>query len=1191
MHFAADPGGGHRWALHAGPIANSMFPMNGFCCSATSASKVWRDAPPVLAQLFGELFQEQPADALYWLHEATWRLYSQQWKAHEPMASEIPGGEDVLVQLPTAAQLPSHIREQQARRGVTPDTLLSPMSECEEHAGWLSQGGQPLPRPSQRMQEVVWPSQRSSQRGPAQYRLEQQAMESSHSPDQPELPVQPVQPMATERETEEEESEENEADEQRKESKPTQMEQARSEVRSNAQSEFSAAALPSQLLPTPVLHRLGSAPLASDGHGLSPPQRMLGAILRRSGGVGYSSSPALTFSRTLTESNFFRRSAERFRGSFLRIHTPTERDNLLMTAQPTTLSDERVTWGMLHPMGRPRFYWDCLFLLGVVYSIWSSTFDLAFGVSDSPVAARTLSVVTIAFFSADILVNLNTGFIRDDQVVMRRGSAIWNYFTGWFFIDVMTVVPDVVMLAATLAGDEMIILRILRMRKIWQLIRAVRLVRSFWILSGTGGMVGFQFVQCHVALLLITHVNAVVWAACHSEWQEPGGVPTTVAFSRYLESMAMVYRALTYGDDVYHHNSSQEAISMFVCFQRVTLFFLLLSWLVWRLLCKSAAESSESIAKEMALGYLKHHGVSTRLQLKVLRNLSEACVVRRQLEQFNRLALEAFPPNLRQTVCHELWSQRLLSLDICLEVAKWDASFIKELSLVVYEQVIPSKVVVFSVGEASDAAHLVLRGCLACTYHEFEQGVPDFTPGMWVGEKALANPRMRRYQTMVCKSLCQLMSVPTEAFHKLLAQFSLKDMFTSLLNERLWLGLCGRCGALGDHYSSTCPLLTAGMRRTFIAAHHTSLSRSSSGSAPRKPTGLRGSVQSISSVVKIYSGQRQEVQSSNSDSDRATKNSDLRQFLRRHKMEHLFGHMARHGIVGLNDLKLASVEALRSDPEVQLTQKEEKTLCESAVHAFRKEMGMATNKFLQTSEVNDHYVFISHYKAEAGTTASLMQEMLTRMLQAKPNSVTSAMEVPVFLDSEDLKDLGDLKRHVLKSHNIVLLLTQGILTRPWCLLEIVTAVEHGAHILPVRVEEPGACFEFPDDYFYQRLRAGLVFDHSCMKFLESEGIELAALEAALRQVFLKIAVPFSPHKTANIRMAELDDLLKECRLRTEQPDADKKARTKLTVPAPTTPTARSVDSCESSCRRASGTSSIAGEQTSAPAPRPLRRLL
>jgi len=576
---------------------------------------------------------------------------------------------------------------------------------------------------------------------------------------------------------------------------------------------------------------------------------------------------------------------------------------------------------------------------------------------------------------------------------------------------------------------------------------------------------------------------------------------------------------------------SQEAISVFVAIQRATALVMVTAWIIFRMLCLSATEASDKVAKDMVVGYLKHHRVSTSIQLKVFQTLNEASMVRRQHEHFNRLASAAFPPQLMQTVSYELWSQRLMTLDIFLEIAKWEASFIKELALVVHEQVIPSKVVVYSAGEPSDAAYLLLRGSLAVTYHEFEKHMPEFTPGMWVGEKALVNPRLRRTQTIVCKILSQLMVVPANSFQSLLTQFELKERFTTLLNERLWLGLCGRCGALGDHYSSHCPVLEDGDKKQFIAANNPA--GMAAGFNRTRSKEVRGTITRLRAWWRRIRRGGQFA----TDSDRSVGSSDLQQFLKAHELEHLFEHMGRHGIVSLSDLKLATVEAMRSDPEVHLRQDEERILSESAVNAFRRRMMRATTRLLENGEASHHYVFISHYKAEAGSTAALMQDMLMRMLKEKPDEdVSSNMEAPVFLDSEDLKDLSDLKRHVAMSHNLVLLLTRGVLTRPWCLLEIVTATKAGAQVLPVKVDEPGEGFEFPDDAFYERLQSGRVLDRSCMKFLQSEGIDATDLTRALRQVFRKIAVPFSPHKTANIRTAELSDLLKECKLRVRATD-------------------------------------------------------
>ena len=57
----------------------------------------------------------------------------------------------------------------------------------------------------------------------------------------------------------------------------------------------------------------------------------------------------------------------------------------------------------------------------------------------------------------------------------------------------------------------------------------------------------------------------------------------------------------------------------------------------------------------------------------------------------------------------------------------------------------------------------------------------------------------------------------------------------------------------------------------------------------------------------------------------------------------------------------------------------------------------------------------------------------------------------VFLDSDDLADLRNLLDAVAESDVLVLLQTTNLLTRPWCLLEIYTAILNGTPIVTVNV--------------------------------------------------------------------------------------------------------------------------------------------
>merc|ERR1712012_549996 len=89
---------------------------------------------------------------------------------------------------------------------------------------------------------------------------------------------------------------------------------------------------------------------------------------------------------------------------------------------------------------------------------------------------------------------------------------------------------------------------------------------------------------------------------------------------------------------------------------------------------------------------------------------------------------------------------------------------------------------------------------------------------------------------------------------------------------------------------------------------------------------------------------------------------------------------------------------------------------------------------------SQHLIFLSHFKLEAGTEAALMRAELEHVLRAEGSVAMETFNAPIFLDSEDLYDLEDLQARVRQSHNLVLLLTHRVLSRPWVLVELVTAV-------------------------------------------------------------------------------------------------------------------------------------------------------
>ena len=104
---------------------------------------------------------------------------------------------------------------------------------------------------------------------------------------------------------------------------------------------------------------------------------------------------------------------------------------------------------------------------------------------------------------------------------------------------------------------------------------------------------------------------------------------------------------------------------------------------------------------------------------------------------------------------------------------------------------------------------------------------------------------------------------------------------------------------------------------------------------------------------------------------------------------------------------------------------------------------------LDRSEKTGYACFLSHYKIEAATEARWLQRELEEAIKKK-----------VFLDSDDLQDLSKLRDHVRESKCILLLQTKSVLTRLWCLIELVTAIDAGVPIVGVSITSGQAPYDF-----------------------------------------------------------------------------------------------------------------------------------
>jgi len=437
-----------------------------------------------------------------------------------------------------------------------------------------------------------------------------------------------------------------------------------------------------------------------------------------------------------------------------------------------------------------------------------------------------------------------------------------------------------------------------------------------------------------------------------------------------------------------------------------------------------------------------------------------------------------------------------------VRIKEWHSDLLAQLSVLVKEEIVPSKTILFKESSSAIAAYNILKGRLSSVGSKVGAICIDFTDGMWIGEMAFMSATRRRWNfTVATVTLTRLMMVPCEGFHELLSSLGLKTRFNTFRETHLEQGLCGRCGSLGDHFTHACPkgssALSSATSMAWLRRH--------------KEQQLKRWMPGSSSPEWV----------SEEEHD-GTPTITLR-------LEDVLPLLQSQGVETLEELRAVKLEDLlreAGEDAALLTQVE---LLQTLQAEQREHELFASNRDEMMSQ---HLVFLSHYKNEAGTEAALMRTEFEQIMKKdRCMDLSQFFTAPIFLDSEDLFDLEELQVRVQKSHNLLLLLTDGVLLRPWVLVELVTAVRNAVRVVLVTVSRQGLAFTFPDEGWYTALLAGEVLDESGEALLQEHGIQLIDVEQACRHVFKKIALPYSPHRPESIRTAEIRALLKQIRIR------------------------------------------------------------
>ena len=168
--------------------------------------------------------------------------------------------------------------------------------------------------------------------------------------------------------------------------------------------------------------------------------------------------------------------------------------------------------------------------------------------------------------------------------------------------------------------------------------------------------------------------------------------------------------------------------------------------------------------------------------------------------------------------------------------------------------------------------------------------------------------------------------------------------------------------------------------------------------------------------------------------------------------------------------------------------------------------------------------FLSHFKLECGTEARLVQQNLKPIIEKNPLEGSSH---DVFLDSDDLSDLRNLLQHVMQTKVLVLLQTKSVLTRPWVIIELFTAITHDIPIVALNIAN-----SYPYNYaeaenFLMHFDEEIdIANPGAAQLLIDMGIDPVDVAYRLSDCLPNIiSTNFNPNASEKILQASLEDLV------------------------------------------------------------------
>lgn len=471
----------------------------------------------------------------------------------------------------------------------------------------------------------------------------------------------------------------------------------------------------------------------SSEHSLPPPTRL--TFWRNvSGGAQMSSEEKPAMEQNGQVKKFFLEPGRS--PSNLAIH----REKKFCLADDSGLMPDRY---VIAPNSRFRVVHELSSVLALAYDAVMTPLIAAWAVRGF--AYEVMSMLTLVFWTFDMLLNFFTGYYANGEVVLQQRVIAGNYLRSWFTADLLINGVDLGTLAVDLYFQDHpehvasywraapLLMRASRLMKVSKLLRIVVFFQRLHERAPgpVASRLAFMGLGTKLAstLLWLNHVICCIWyfIGTREDMSDTGYTWLDISlrsgdmtyrevgpFYQYLTSLHWAFTQMTPGSmSVVPQNSLERFFNVWCLLVGLFVGALLISQLSARMV-KMHVENQEQIVRMSKLHtYLKENAVAWTLRTRVQHQILERLQLQKRLTTQDVPLLDLLAPSLRRDLCFSSFAHLLMNHTLFHAWGVADRNLLEDLCYNAVELVILSKDDdLFTPQTPADKVFNVLKGTL-----------------------------------------------------------------------------------------------------------------------------------------------------------------------------------------------------------------------------------------------------------------------------------------------------------------------------------------------------------------------------------------------------------------------------------------------------------------------------------------------